>query len=350
MLWASGYTDAPAEMLSRSRPLSTAGSAVSSTRITSITGAVGEVRRVELDGRAPRLLEVDRGLGAPVRLRRHERHEAGGVVGGVLAHPEVVELGDPLLGGGVADHDHPPRLAVPSVRREAGVVEDLVQHVVGERIVGELPGRRCRAHCLAEFHARSLALATVDAPAARAQGRQISVTTRHQPIVVTDVGDGHPHERVVDVSRRDTSAVAATGPERMRLRKRMSRSTVESFRGSQRPLGRDLREQRLRAALDRARRAVADPRMGSISIVHASASRGRSRSSNDAAADRYGRRRVERRLVHHGLVHERARRTGEGSLDVAGVQDRLADEQAPADLRGMALEEDRSRRRWVIDQ
>jgi hypothetical protein len=77
--------------------------------------------------------QVDRvparhGLGS---LGGHEGHQAGSVEGGVLAAAQLVELGDPLLGGGVADDDDPPGLTIATGRSEPRAVEQLVEDVVG---------------------------------------------------------------------------------------------------------------------------------------------------------------------------------------------------------------------------
>jgi hypothetical protein len=47
---------------------------------------------------------------------------------------------------GVADDDDPPGLAVPAARGEAGVVEDRVEHLARDRLVGELANGPGGAH------------------------------------------------------------------------------------------------------------------------------------------------------------------------------------------------------------
>jgi len=90
-----------------------------------------QVRRAREQRRAARGVEIDRRLGARVRFRCDEGDEPALEVRGVLAHAEVVELCDPLLGCRLPHHDDPPRLPVAAVRSEARVLEDVVQDIVG---------------------------------------------------------------------------------------------------------------------------------------------------------------------------------------------------------------------------
>src|SRR5439155_6037522 len=65
-------------------------------------------------------------------------------------------VGERLAGRGIADDDDAPALAVSAVGREARVVQDLEQHRVGHRLVGELARGERRPHHLVELHGRLL--------------------------------------------------------------------------------------------------------------------------------------------------------------------------------------------------
>src|SRR3546814_3366011 len=81
--------------------------------------------------RGPGLVQVDPRLGE-ARLAGLERDLADLDVGPVLPPAGLVELLDALTQVGVADDDDMPTLAVAARRGEAGVVEDPVQHLVGQ--------------------------------------------------------------------------------------------------------------------------------------------------------------------------------------------------------------------------
>ena len=51
-----------------------------------------------------------------------------------------------LAGRPVPDHDHPHALTVAAARGESGVVEDALEHLVGQWIIGEPPGRTRGTH------------------------------------------------------------------------------------------------------------------------------------------------------------------------------------------------------------
>ena len=56
------------------------------------------------------------------------------------------QLDERLAGLPVADHDHARALPVAAARREPGVVEDALEHLVGQRVVGESADRTRGAH------------------------------------------------------------------------------------------------------------------------------------------------------------------------------------------------------------
>src|SRR5439155_16534698 len=62
------------------------------------------------------------------------------------------EIGQCSLRRGVADHDDAPTLAVAAARGEARVVEDLAEHLVGQRISGELARGKRSPHHVEELH------------------------------------------------------------------------------------------------------------------------------------------------------------------------------------------------------
>src|SRR5262249_61830380 len=58
----------------------------------------------------------------------------------------------PPLRRGVANDDHAPALAVAAARREARLIEDLRQHLVGQRIGRKFPRRESRPQYLVQLH------------------------------------------------------------------------------------------------------------------------------------------------------------------------------------------------------
>jgi hypothetical protein len=112
---------------------------------------LGEPRRGrtplrELAGACPR-----RGLGVAVGDGR-ERREPGLHLRQVLVPPREVEVAQRDARVGIAHDDHVPRLAVPTVRREPGRVEQLVQDVVGHRLGPEVADGAGAAQGLGELH------------------------------------------------------------------------------------------------------------------------------------------------------------------------------------------------------
>jgi hypothetical protein len=74
------------------------------------------------------------------------------------------QLGEAVAGLLVADHDDAHRLTVTSTWCKARVVDDAIQHVVGQRFAGELARGERGAHHVVEVH-RSFAF--LDAGTAR---------------------------------------------------------------------------------------------------------------------------------------------------------------------------------------
>jgi hypothetical protein len=102
----------------------------------------------------------------PVQQRARNRHDRGR-----LAVVDAVVRRDPERGAGdvaiphrlrevaqvppnrrVLGNRHPPRLAVAAARCEASVVEDLVERLVGDRLVGESAHRTRGPQRREEFH------------------------------------------------------------------------------------------------------------------------------------------------------------------------------------------------------
>ena len=86
------------------------------------------------------------GVGAPRRL-------AGGPLRVVAPRAGLGDLDEPFARRGIADHHDLGALAVAAARGEAGVVEDRVEDVVGQRVVGEVAHGRGRAHHVVQVHA-----------------------------------------------------------------------------------------------------------------------------------------------------------------------------------------------------
>ena len=81
-----------------------------------------------------------------------ERRLPRGPLGVVAPRHRDGGLDEALPRGRVADDDELGALAVAAARREARVLEDGVEHLVGQRVVGELPDRGGRAHDVIELH------------------------------------------------------------------------------------------------------------------------------------------------------------------------------------------------------
>ena len=77
-------------------------------------------------------------------------------LGGVEAQRGSGQLAEPLSKVPVADHHHVGALSVAARRGEPGRVEDPVQLLVGDRLVGELATGKGGAHGVEQVHGRSL--------------------------------------------------------------------------------------------------------------------------------------------------------------------------------------------------
>ena len=111
------------------------------------------------------MLEEGEPVGRGVKRRRHidlrwlhgvERGLAGSALGRVEAHRRAAELAQGLADLTVADHHHVASLAVATRRGEPGDVEDAVEHLVRDRIVGELPAGKGGSHGFVQVHVASL--------------------------------------------------------------------------------------------------------------------------------------------------------------------------------------------------
>ena len=87
-------------------------------------------------------------------IDRVPRIVAGRRLGGVPLGGGRGQRGQRFTGGALAHHDHTPALTVPSTRREARPVENVEQHGIGQRIVGELARCERRAHDVVQLHDR----------------------------------------------------------------------------------------------------------------------------------------------------------------------------------------------------
>ena len=98
--------------------------------------------RRAFDGRGIDTRRVD-GVPGALAVRR---------LGGVAPAGERAQIGQGALGARIADDDHAPALAIAAARREACLIEDLRQHLVGQGIGRELPGGEGRSKYVVQFH------------------------------------------------------------------------------------------------------------------------------------------------------------------------------------------------------
>src|SRR5207247_821822 len=79
---------------------------------------------------------------------------AGLALSGVALRRRRGQGGQRLAGGAIPDDDDVPALPVAAARREPRPVEDVEQHVVGQRLVGALPRREGGPHRPVDLHDR----------------------------------------------------------------------------------------------------------------------------------------------------------------------------------------------------
>lgn len=99
-----------------------------------------------------------RPLRATPRRPRREGPDSGPHVRRVLSPAQLDELADRELDGGIVDDDDVPGLLVAATRCEAGVVEDVVQHRVGDGAIGKVADGSHRAHQLEHSLPRAVRL------------------------------------------------------------------------------------------------------------------------------------------------------------------------------------------------
>ena len=178
---------------------------------------------------------------------RGERREPGLHLRQVLVPAGQVEVAQRLPGGGIAHHDHVPRLAVAAVGREPGGVEQPVEDLVGHRVRRESR----TAPVVRRAWLRSMAR-PYDRPTTRATGLRSSARSRKDR---THVRHPDPRRRPGRRHRQRPPARRRRDPGRPRRRHRRPGRRHGGSRGSDDRRHRQGRHARVRRRAHPLRRA-----------------------------------------------------------------------------------------------